>query len=190
MKIIDKRKNLILNDYELKKLYELNLKDYNNCSYDEFIKELLMDSNYELYKKEDLRLRNRRRCLTCEFYGKNICPLMVGADVFQIDNCILNKKEIKELPKDSLDEFIFYKNPLEYLSYLMYKRKDILPEVGQVVITLSAGFSSYYSGKFLKVTSLRKLNSDLYEINLVDCNDETKEFSVYSDEWYKRLFIL
>lgn len=95
------------------------------------------------------KLSNRKRCLKCQYYGRNVCPLMAGADTFKIDKCILEYDTIKDIKENSLDYFVFYNNPVEYLSYLGFKEKDNYPVPGQKVLTLTAGFSSSYSGKFV-----------------------------------------
>lgn len=126
------------------------------------------------------RLENRRRCLKCMYYGHNVCPLMAGADVFQIDKCILEYEEIKAIRDGSLDSFIFYRNPAEYLSYLGYREKEKYPQVGQTVLTLTSGFRSCYSGKFVKVDS-----EDDIQIFL---SDYAGKYCVCKDEWWKKLF--
>ena len=88
------------------------------------------------------RKENRRRCIQCKYYGRNVCPLMADADVFQIEKCILEYEEIKSLREGTLDHFVFWRNPIEYLSYLGYKDKDNCPVVGETVLTLTGGFSS------------------------------------------------
>ena len=70
------------------------------------------------------KILNRKRCLKCGYYGRNVCPLMGDADVFQIENCILEYKDIKSLKDGTLDYFVFWINPLMYLSYLGYKEKE------------------------------------------------------------------
>lgn len=190
MKVLCKKENKILDEFYLRKLYKIIKNDFD-IPFESWVK-LLVSSDYEPIEEDELRLRNRKRCLNCKYYGRNVCPLMAEADVFKIDNCILENDEIKAIKKDSLDEFIFFKNPIEYLSYLMYKRKDKLPEVGQTVITLKSGFSSYYSGKFLKVVRVEELNPNFYQINLNDLFDEDDEekYGVTSDDWYNQIFIL
>lgn len=126
------------------------------------------------------KLENRKRCLQCKHYGANVCPLMAGADVFKIDKCILEYEEIKAIKNESLDSFIFYSNPIEYLSYLGYREKDNYPQAGQTVLTLTSGFSSYYSGKFIKVDS-----EDDIQLFL---SDNVGKYCVRKDEWWKKLF--
>lgn len=125
-------------------------------------------------------LDNRKRCLQCQYYSRNACPLMANADVFKINKCILDYEEIKEIEENSLDAFVFYNNPVEYLSYLGFKDKDNYPSAGHIVLTLTAGFSSHYSGKFLQVDS-----EDDYQIFL---SDEIGEYCVSKLEWWKKLF--
>ena len=67
---------------------------------------------------------NRQRCLRCKYYSRNVCPLMAEADVFKINKCILEYDEIKSIKENSLDNFVFYNNPIEYLSYLGFKDKE------------------------------------------------------------------
>lgn len=128
------------------------------------------------------KLSNRKRCLKCQYYGCNVCPLMAGADTFKIDKCILEYDTIKDIKENSLDYFVFYNNPVEYLSYLGFKEKDNYPVPGQKVLTLTAGFSSSYSGKFVQVDS-----EDEVQIFLSDANGE---YAVSKTEWWKKLFKL
>lgn len=126
------------------------------------------------------KIENRQRCLKCKYYGRNVCPLMAGADVFQIDKCILDYKAIKSIKENSLDSFIFYSNPAEYLSYLSFKDKEHYPKVGSTVLTLTGGFSSVYSGKFLTVDS-----EDNIQIFL---HDNYGQYCVAKADWWRKLF--
>ena len=126
------------------------------------------------------KLENRKRCLQCRYYSSNVCPLMAGADVFLIDKCILEYEEIKTIQEDSLDNFIFYNNPREYLSYLGYKEKENYPKEGQTVLALTSGFNSRYSGKFIKVDS-----EDDKQLFL---SDSVGKYCVSKAEWWKELF--
>lgn len=126
------------------------------------------------------KFENRKRCLQCRYYTSNICPLMVGADTFKIDRCILEYEDIKAIKEGSLDSFVFYNNPREYLSYLGYKEKENYPRAGQTVLTLTSGFNSCYSGKFIKVDS-----EDDIQIFL---SDSVGKYCVSKDEWWKKLF--
>lgn len=128
------------------------------------------------------KIENRKRCLNCEFYKRNLCPLMGGADVFQIENCILEREEIKSLKEGTLDYFVFWSDPLLYLSYLGYKEKAEYPKVGQTVLTLTGGFSSLNPGKFLHIDS-----EDDIQLFL---SDEDGNYVVSKDVWWKRLFKL
>ena len=128
------------------------------------------------------RISNRRRCLKCEYYKRNVCPLMGGADVFQIENCIFENKDIKSLKEGTLDYFVFWNNPSEYLSYLGYKEKEIYPKTGQKVLTLTGGFSSLNPGKFLYIDS-----EDDIQLFLSDADGH---YVVSKDEWWKKLFKL
>ena len=129
----------------------------------------------------DKRTNNRKRCLECKYYGCNVCPLMAGADVFEINKCILEYDAIKKIPKNSLDEFVFYNNPIMYFAYLGYIDKENYPGPGEEVITLSIGFSSSYTGKFLVVT-----REDDNQIFLQD--KYGKEYCVVKSAWWKKLF--
>lgn len=75
---------------------------------------------------------------------------------------------------------MFYNNPVEYLSYLGFKDKDNYPGAGLIVLTLTAGFSSSYSGKLLQVDS-----EDDMQIFL---SDKIGEYCVSKLEWWKKLF--
>ena len=123
---------------------------------------------------------NRKRCLQCKYYGHNVCPLMADADVFKINKCILEYDAIKSIRENSLDHFVFYNNPVEYLSYLGYVDKESYPEPGQMVLTLTGGFGTYYSGRFLNVDS-----EDEYQIFLTD---GSHRYCVAKDIWWKKLF--
>lgn len=107
---------------------------------------------------------------------------MGGADVFQIENCILEREEIKSLKEGTLDYFVFWSDPLLYLSYLGYKEKAEYPKVGQTVLTLTGGFSSLNPGKFLHIDS-----EDDIQLFL---SDEDGNYVVSKDVWWKKLFKL
>lgn len=84
--------------------------------------------------------KNRLRCLSCEYYGMNVCPLMADGDVFNLDICILNIVKKKKWAYDSPEMFMFRHDPLTLLHYLTYKRMNKLPKVGTKVLTLRSGF--------------------------------------------------
>lgn len=126
------------------------------------------------------RRENRKRCLGCKFYGRNVCPLMGGADVFQIEKCILEYEEIKSLKEETLDSFVFWRNPLEYLSYLGYRDKENYPVSGETVLTLTGGFSNVNPGKFIHV--------DSEDDTMLYLSDKIGSYCVAKDEWWKRLF--
>lgn len=123
---------------------------------------------------------DRKKCLRCKYYDANICPLMAGADTFQIDKCILEYEEIKNIKEDSLDGFVFYSTPITYLSYLGYKEKENYPQAGQTVLTLTGGFGSRYPGKFIKVDF--EDDSQIYLI------DDDGKYCVSKDKWWEKLF--
>lgn len=126
------------------------------------------------------RIDNRKRCLKCKYYRANTCPLLADADVFKIDKCILEYETIKAIKDDSLDAFIFYGNPIEYLQYLGYKEKENYPKQGDVVLTLTSGFHSSHSGKFITVNS--------EDDNQIFLSDNVGQYCVSKAEWWKKLF--
>lgn len=128
------------------------------------------------------KLANRKRCLECKYYSHNECPLMVGADTFQIEKCILEFDAIKAIEEDTLDHFVFFSNPRLYLAYLGFKDKENYPKVGQKVLTLTGGFHTSYSGKFITV-----IGEDDIQLFLTD---GIYEFCVVKDGWWKQLFII
>ena len=127
-------------------------------------------------------LENRQRCLQCKYYSRNICPLMAEADVFKINKCILEYDEIKSIKENSLDNFVFYNNPIEYLSYLGFKDKENYPKPNSIVLTLTGGFRSHHSGKIIRVDS-----EDDIQIFL---SDSVGKYCVAKSEWWKKLFKL
>ena len=66
------------------------------------------------------------------------------------------------------------------MSYLGFKEKENYPKPGETVLTLNGGFSSYDSGKFLKVDS-----EDDKQIFL---SDNVWKYCVSKIEWWKKLF--
>ena len=125
------------------------------------------------------RLQNRKRCLTCKNYSMNRCPLFANADVGAIDKCILEYDEVKNIQKDSIEEFIFYNDPITYLKFIG-KGKSL--EVGDRVMTLAGGFGSLYPGKFLTVTGC---SDDYYWLK-----EEGHEYGVDRNDWYMKVFKL
>ena len=126
------------------------------------------------------RLQNRKRCLNCEHYGLNTCPLFANADVFAIDKCILEYDEVKNIKKDSIEEFVFWNSPTTYLQFLG-KGKSL--NVGDKVITLRGGFGSFDSGKFLTITDLE---DDKYYF----ATDGKYDYCINKDKWYAQVFKL
>lgn len=126
------------------------------------------------------------RCLKCSYHSLFGCSLMGDALEKHIEKCILEYASIKSIPSGSLDEFVFYGNPLEYLSWLGYKDKKNNPKPGQQVLTLTSGFGSSRPGRILTVVS-----DSEKEIVLSSCDsrDEHK-FLVEKSKWWKRLFKL
>lgn len=92
---------------------------------------------------KEKRIENRKRCLACNYYGLNVCTLMGDADVFQIDNCILENPKVKQIQEGSAEWFMFIHNSVLFLRYLNYQRRNELPKVGNKVVTLRSGFSGY-----------------------------------------------
>lgn len=125
-------------------------------------------------------LENKKRCLQCKYCQINTCFLLANANISKINKCILECEEIKSIQENSLDHFIFYNNPMEYLSYLGYKDKENYPKPGQTVITLTGGFGSYNYGKILTVHS-----EDDIQIFL---SDNFGEYCVQKSKWWRKLF--
>jgi hypothetical protein len=125
------------------------------------------------------RLQNRKRCLACEHYGTNVCPLLANADVFAIDKCIFEYDDVKNIQPNSIEEFIFHNYPI---IFLQWNGKGKTLEVGDKVITLRGGFGTFNSGKFLTVTKI-----DKYQYWFTDGN---KSYCVQKDKWYMSVFKL
>jgi hypothetical protein len=123
------------------------------------------------------------RCRNCKYYGCNECTLLARASIDQIDTCILDWNLIKAIEPNSLDEFVFFNNPIQYLQYLGYREKENYPKAGDTVLTLSAGFSTSRTGKFLTVDG-----SDDYQIFLSEGGK--RKYSVQKERWYLKLFNL
>jgi hypothetical protein len=126
------------------------------------------------------RYENRRRCLACKHYGCNVCPLMGDADVFQIDNCILDNPKVKELKKGTAEWFMSIYSPALFLMYLNYQRKDNFPKIGRKVVTLRSGFSGY-AGVIRRIE-----NIDEKYITLV--NGEGRKSLSHIETWYNDFF--
>lgn len=133
----------------------------------------------------DKEKQNRHRCLECEHYSSNACPLMANRDVYTLDICILDIISKKDWAENSPEMFMFKHNPTLMLSYLSFNRRSKLPKIGDKVITLRPGFGGF-GGKTLYVVDL----VDTY-IELVR-DPSTTGSSYLSDinEWYKDLFVL
>lgn len=87
------------------------------------------------------KIENRKRCLACKHYGMNVCPFLANADVFQIDNCILDSKFITNLKDNSPEKFMWETFPIMYLMYINFQRRAELPKIGSKVVTLRPGFN-------------------------------------------------
>ena len=123
------------------------------------------------------------RCLKCRYHSIYGCSLMGDALETHIEKCILDYDAIKAITSGSLDEYIFFRNPLEYLSWLGYKDKENYPKPGQMVLTLTMGFGSRNPGEILTVDSCLKI-----EIVLIDCNGH--KYAVEKSKWWDKLFKL
>lgn len=133
---------------------------------------------------KEQRFENRVRCLACKYYGMNVCPLMMKTDVFEIDNCILDLSEVKDLKEGSPEWFMFNNNPVMFLRYINFINKENLPEIGTKVFTLRAGFGGI-GGDIRYVTGIR----DGY-IRLSH-NKDSEEYGVGLSEinsWYNDFF--
>lgn len=134
----------------------------------------------------DKELQNRKRCLKCKYYGRNVCPLMANGDVFNLDVCILDIINKKNWNENSPEMFMFRNNPTLLLSYLSFLRKDKLPKTGDKVITLRSGFNGY--GGNIRYVS--RITDKYIEIVYANFDDETNKCCLSKiDTWYKDLFI-
>lgn len=131
------------------------------------------------------KLSNRRRCLVCPNYDTNVCPLMAKADVFLIDNCILEHDGVKSLKEGSAEWFMFQTNPILFMSYLNYTRKAILPSVGSKVVTLCSGFG----GRSGATRYVESIDSE-YIYLVVDLNKVPSEsrYCCSIEDWYLSIF--
>lgn len=132
---------------------------------------------------DEKRYENRKRCLACKYYGMNACPLMGDADVFQIDNCILEHHMVKRLEEGSAEWFMFYSNPTLFLMYINYKRKDKLPSIGSKVVTLRNGFNGWAG-----VTRYIKSIDERYIVLTATSNGEGQESLSSVEKWYNDFF--
>lgn len=129
--------------------------------------------------------RNCERCLKCSHRSAYGCEMLAQTDVENINKCILEYPEIKSIQEDTLDHFIFYNNPVEYLSYIGSKDEDGL-QVGDRVITLRGGFGTCLTGKQLEVIdvddvqfTLKDRKGDLYCVET--CNWFLSLFKIKED---------
>lgn len=134
----------------------------------------------------DKEYQNRKRCLQCKYYGRNVCQLMMDGDVFNLDVCILDIINKKNWDENSPEIFMFKNSPKLLLSYLSFLRKDKLPKIGDKVITLHSGFDGY-GGDIRYVSGI----TDKYiEIVYGDFDEDTDDCCLSDiDTWYKDLFI-
>lgn len=136
----------------------------------------------------DKYVENRKRCIACKYYGCNVCPLMADASTGCIDRCILDYDIIKAIQPRSLDEFIFHKNSIEYLQYIGKKDADNYPKKGELCLTLTAGFSSAYSGKFVQVIDEDDIQIFLTDADVGEGARKDAKYCVEKKDWYMRLF--
>ena len=134
---------------------------------------------------DEKRYENRKRCLACDKYGINECPLMCYADVFQIDNCILEHQMVKQLKEGSPEWFMFTNNPISFLCYINYTRKDYLPPVGAKVVTLRSGF-----GGSAGMTRYIKSIDEKYFTLTNNPRGEGQEYITPIETWYNYFFEL
>lgn len=147
----------------------------------------------------DKLIENRKRCLNCKYYGRNVCSFL-NADVFNIDKCILDNENVKNLKEGSPEWFMFQNNILLYLKYLNYKRRDILPKKNTKVVTLVSGFCGYagciryivdvnYEKKYFVLTDFEGFNAILNGEETLESLHESYDISIcYFEEWDKSFF--
>jgi hypothetical protein len=108
---------------------------------------------------------------------------MSDADVFKIDNCILDNPKVKELKEGSAEWFMFIKNPVLFLRYINYQRKDKLPNIGSRVVTLRSGFGGWHG-----VTRYIKSIDEKYITLTATTNGEGQEYISCIETWYDDFF--
>lgn len=124
--------------------------------------------------------RNRKRCLACENYTHNACPILANADTFDLDKCVKEYEFYKNIKNDSIEEFLLKSNPIMLLQYFSKSRPLA---IGDVVITLRGGFGTHSCGKMLLVIS-----DDNPMFVLMDRFG--KKYGVDKNNWYMDVFRL
>lgn len=121
------------------------------------------------------------KCLSCPHYKYHECRLMAGTDSAKLQKCILDYPEIKAIKtKDALHSYLFSTDPIHYLAYL--GSISNYPQVGEKVLSLTAGFHSLWPGKVMNVVRV-----DDYQIFLADDNGE---YCVPKSDWWTKIFRL
>lgn len=109
------------------------------------------------------------KCKNCRFNNGIGCSAYLNANSSFIKNCLF--KDI-DLSKKNLtdDEFLIKYEPLSYIKLSNYRRKNKIPQPGDKVITLRAGFSGLggdirivkkIDDKYIKITRLNGENESL-----------------------------
>ena len=126
-------------------------------------------------------IRNRKRCLTCEYYGMNVCPLMANADVFKLDICILDIMKKKKYTLNSPEMFMFKNEPLLLLQWWSFQRENKIPNIGTKVVVLRQGCGGP-TGVVRTVVGIKE--------NYIEITDGQQMYIIYKERWYKDLFCL
>ena len=116
----------------------------------------------------------------------------------EAENIVLNIIKENNWDENSPEMFMFSNNPILFISYISFLRKDILPKVGDKVLTLRGGFGSFES-RILYVSEITDKYIELAdfiidESEIVDedeyyelCN-ECEYYLSEIEKWYTELF--
>lgn len=94
--------------------------------------------------------------------------------------CLLEYDELKDIKKDSIEEFVFLNSPITYLRFIG-KGKTL--DVGDLVMTLRGGFGSCNNGKLLNII---ESDNDKYYL----ATDGKYSYCIEKDTWYMSVFKL
>ena len=117
----------------------------------------------------------------------------------EAENRILSIVKENNWDENSPEMFMFQNNPILFMSYISFLRKDILPKVGDKVLTLRGGFGSFES-RTLYVSGITDKYIELADFIIDETEtDDDDEYNELWDEceyylsniekWYKDLFI-
>lgn len=120
------------------------------------------------------------RCHSCPHskYG-GYCSLLFLTDFTRCEKCILDYDIVKNIKPNSIEEFLFDNGDIKPLLQFSNKGKPL--NVGDIVMTLRAGFGSSDPGKLLRVVDT--FPSGEYKLENIFHKVSNNSYGLRKDWW-------